>query len=227
MTLLNLTKFKKEPAAEAPKVPDELPPLPDAKPAEVPAAPAPQPVVAPPELPPIAAPVIPPAPVPVQPQPAPVIVEAAPQPQVVIVEEKKAPVIEKPVIQAAKPQTIEQKIDARLYFFGLITKLHDNKTKDNVEKELLNSTPAEIINRMSSQWEIQKKEDRLVDIEKRITEIMPPLESMEYEWRTLKNELTQKGRRINDIEENIRKSTEELKHLISEKSKLNNELLEH
>ncbi len=227
MPILDLVKPKADSSAKS-AVPDELPPLPGTAPVQPTQAAQPQPAqqqaqsLAPDELPPLSAPQQPAA----TPQPVQQPVQPVSSPAAAPVSAAHA--ADAKPMAAVQPQT---ETDKRLYFSELISRFHNPEEKKTAEQEIINVSSQDVINHLSSNWEQQKKEERLIEIEKQINEKMAPMQSMEQQWRSLKSELDQrrqeedtKTRKVQEIEETIRKTTEELKNLLNEKSRLNSEL---
>ncbi len=166
MVLLNLGKKKEEAKKEA--VPDELPSLPESKPA---AQAGPQVVV-----------------------PAPAIIQAAQVVSQQAVQPRQLAPDELPPIQHKEEEHVEKKpslikTSEKFYFSEIIAKFHNKELSiEDVERELLTE---DAMHNMRRHWEEESHEKEKGVFQKKIEEKLTPLEKLEKEWRELKNEISQ------------------------------------
>ena len=64
-----------------------------------------------------------------------------------------------------KAKNVELKPDERLYFSQLISRFHNHELRAEAEKELATAT-SEVVSHLSQQWEAQKQEETVAEIDK-------------------------------------------------------------
>lgn len=126
--------------------------------------------------------------------------------------------------QASSTVLSETPKDQKLYFSQLITKFHNTEMQKDVEKEILSSASSDVISHLHSQWEDEKHEENLAQMEKDIYERMQPLQRLESEWRILRTEIDVRQQLLKEKEKQIKKATLELKDLLKKKSKSQDQL---
>lgn len=176
------------------EVPDELPALPAAAPAPTAAAP----VAAPPPAPVAAAPPALPSPT-VDPSPPTIAPPELPKN------------LELPKFEPHLPGTYPPHIDQKLFFSRLITDFH---------KESPIKGGTDIIADLQKNWQDQKLQNKLDEIDTELAQKSKPLQELEKEWRILQFEIDGRQERLKMVEDELHKGVRDIQLLLERRESL-------